>query len=50
MDAYFYNVLSWPGRVNVDISGYAAIQRFMARVGEIPSVRAAEEAEGIAST
>lgn len=49
VDAYLYNVLSWPGRVNVDISGYAAIQRFMAAVREIPSVRAAEQAEGLAA-
>ncbi|NUU03143.1 glutathione transferase GstA [Herbaspirillum robiniae] len=49
VDAYLYNVLSWPGRVNVDISGYAAIQRFMARVRDIPSVRAAQEAEGLAA-
>ncbi|WP_144629858.1 glutathione transferase GstA [Bordetella genomosp. 13] len=48
VDAYLFNVLSWPARVNVDISGYAAIQRFMARVAQRPSVRAAMQAEGIA--
>lgn len=45
VDAYLYNVLSWTPRVNVDLSGYAAIQSFMARVGDIPNVQAALEAE-----
>lgn len=44
-DAYLYNVLSWPPRVNIDISAYQAIQRFMARMEQRPSVRAALEAE-----
>lgn len=47
-DAYLYNVLCWPPRVNVDISGYASIQRFMARMEQRPSVRASREAEGLA--
>lgn len=46
-DAYLYNVLCWPPRVGVDITGYAAIQAFMARMEQRPSVRAALEAEGI---
>ena len=46
-DAYLYNVLSWPGRVNVDITGYASIQKFMARMEERPSVQAALKAEGL---
>ncbi|WDZ96735.1 glutathione transferase GstA [Herbaspirillum sp. WKF16] len=49
VDAYLFNVLSWPGRVGIDISGYAAIQRFMGRIGQIPSVRAALEAESLAA-
>lgn len=47
-DAYLYNVLSWPPRVGLDISGYPAIQRFMKRMGQRPSVRAAQDAEGLA--
>ncbi|WP_406236043.1 glutathione transferase GstA [Isoptericola jiangsuensis] len=47
-DAYLYNVLSWTPRVNLDITGYAAIQQFMARMQARPSVRASLEAEGIA--
>ena len=48
-DAYLYNVLSWPPRVNLDLSGYAAIQRFMVRMGRRASVRAALEAERLAA-
>lgn len=48
-DAYLYNVLSWPPRVNIDLSGYAAIQRFMVRMGQRASVRAALEAERLAA-
>jgi glutathione S-transferase len=46
-DAYLYNVLCWPPRVNVDISGYASIQKFMDRMEQRPSVRASREAEGL---
>lgn len=46
-DAYLYNILSWSPRVNVDLSTYAGIQRFLARMGERPAVRASLEAEGI---
>ena len=46
-DAYLYNVLCWPVRVNVDLSKYASIQKFMARMGHRPSVRASLEAEGL---
>jgi len=46
-DAYLYNVLCWPPRVNLDITGYACIQRFMARMEQRPSVRASREAEGL---
>lgn len=47
-DAYLYNVLSWPHRVGIDISHYAHIQKFMDRVAQRPSVRAALLAEGLA--
>lgn len=46
-DAYLYNVLCWPPRVGVDISGYASIQAFMARMERRESVQAALQAEGI---
>lgn len=46
-DAYLYNVLSWPPRVNLDISQYSSIQKFMARMEQRPSVRASLEAEGL---
>lgn len=46
-DAYLYNVLRWPGRVRVDISGYASIQKFLARMEQRPSVSASLKAEGI---
>lgn len=47
-DAYLFNVLSWAGRVHIDLSPYAAIQRFMDRMRLRPSVRASLEAEGLA--
>lgn len=46
-DGYLYNVLTWASRVNVDLSIYPAIQRFMARMEQRTSVRAAREAEGV---
>lgn len=46
-DAYLYNVLSWSPRVNVDLSKYRAINRFMTRIEARPSVRAALAAEGL---
>lgn len=46
-DAYLYNVLSWPPRVNIDISGYVSIQKFMSRMEQRASVRASLEAEGL---
>lgn len=46
-DAYLYNILTWSPRVNVDLSAYASIQRFMLRMEERPSVRASIEAEGL---
>jgi glutathione S-transferase len=46
-DAYLYNILTWSSRVNVDLSVYAGIKRFVVRMGQRPSVRASIEAEGI---
>lgn len=47
VDAYLYNVLRWPVRVNIDMSPYAAIQKFMERMIQRPAVRAALKAEGL---
>lgn len=46
-DAYLYNVLCWPGRVGIDMSGCTAIERFMQRMEQRPSVQAARDAEGL---
>jgi glutathione S-transferase len=48
-DAYLYNVLSWPPRVGIDMSVYPAIERFMQRMEQRPSVQAARAAEGLAA-
>lgn len=48
-DAYLYNVLSWPPRAGIDLSGYPAIERFMQRMEQRPSVQAARAAEGLPS-
>ncbi len=44
-DAYLYNVLCWPPRVGIDLSEYTAIERFMQRMEQQPSVLAARAAE-----
>jgi glutathione S-transferase len=44
-DAYLYNILSWPKRVGIDMAEYGAIERFMQRMEQRPSVQAAREAE-----
>ncbi len=46
-DAYLYNILSWPGRVGIDMSPYPAIEAFMQRMEQRPSVQAARAAEGL---
>lgn len=48
-DAYLYNVLCWPPRVNLSISSYASIQAFMDRMEQRPSVRASLQAEGLSA-
>ncbi|WP_431258033.1 glutathione transferase GstA [Roseateles chitinivorans] len=47
VDAYLYNVLRWPVRVNIDMSTYPSIKRFMDRMAQRPAVRAALKAEGL---
>lgn len=46
-DAYLYNVLCWPPRTGIDMSVYPAIEQFMRRMEQRPSVQAARAAEGL---
>lgn len=48
-DAYLYNVLRWPPRVDIDLSPYTAIHKFMARMELRPTVIAALAAEAAAA-
>jgi len=47
-DAYLYNVLRWPPRVDIDLSPYIAIQKFMQRMELRPTVISALAAEAAA--
>lgn len=47
-DAYLYNVLRWPPRVDIDLSPYTAIHKFMQRMELRPAVIAALAAEAAA--
>lgn len=49
VDAYLYNILCWPVRVGIDLSEHSAIQAFMGRMEQRPSVRAARDAEGLSA-
>ncbi len=46
-DAYLFTVLNWTDRLNVDLSRWANIQAFKARVAERAAVKKAMKAEGI---
>lgn len=46
-DAYAYNVLRWTGLVGVDTSKHTALQKFMTKMSERPTVKDAVAAEGI---
>jgi len=46
-DAYLFTVSSWAKHVGVDITGFAALQAYLGRVGARPSVQAALKAEGL---
>jgi glutathione S-transferase len=46
-DAYAYNVLRWTGLVGVDIAHHTALQKFMGKMTERPTVKEAVAAEGI---
>jgi glutathione S-transferase len=46
-DAYLFTVTNWASRVGVDLSGFARVQAFQARVANRPAVQAAMKAEGL---
>ncbi len=46
-DAYLFTVSNWAGYVKMDISGFANLAAFRARVGARPAVIAAMKAEGL---
>ena len=46
-DAYLYVMLSWAGRVGVDLSGTPKLIDFLARASARPTVVAARKAEGL---
>ncbi len=46
-DAYLFTVISWSRFVKVDISKYAAIGRYLERIGARPAVRRAMAEEGL---
>jgi glutathione S-transferase len=46
-DAYLFTVLNWTDRLNVDLSRWANIQTFKARVAERAAVKKAMKAEGL---
>jgi glutathione S-transferase len=46
-DAYAYNILRWTGIVGVDMVKHTALQKFMTKMNERPTVKEAVAAEGI---
>ena len=46
-DPYLFNVTNWAPLVGVDITGFAALVEFRARVAARPAVQAAMRAEGL---
>ena len=46
-DAYLFTVLRWSERVKLDISKYAGVTAYMARVAARPKVQEAMKAEGL---
>ena len=46
-DAYLFTVLSWARYVKIDLSGFAHLVAFLARVGERPAVQRALKAQGL---
>ena len=48
-DAYLFTVTAWAKYVDLDLSDLANLQGFLTRVAERPAVRAALQAEGLAT-
>lgn len=46
-DAYLYVMLTWAGKMNVDLSAYPQLAEFKNRVEARPAVQQAREAEGL---
>ena len=46
-DAYLFTVSNWGKFVGVDLSGFANLQAYLARVAARPGVQAALKAEGL---
>ncbi|MEN9627684.1 MAG: glutathione transferase GstA [Pseudomonadota bacterium] len=46
-DGYLFTVTNWAPRVGVDLSGFAALGAYRARVAARPAVQAAMKAEGL---
>ena len=47
-DIYAFVICNWAGMVGIDLSGFAALEAFRARVAARPAVQAALKAEGLA--
>jgi glutathione S-transferase len=47
-DAYLFTLTRWAATVKLDLSGFAHLQEFQARVAARPAVKAAMAAEGLA--
>ena len=46
-DAYLFTVLSWAGKLGVDLTPFPALAPYLARVGARPAVKAARAGEGL---
>lgn len=46
-DAYLFTVLSWSSHIGLDLSAWPAVQKYLRRIAERPSVKQAIQAEGI---
>ena len=46
-DAYLFTIVSWTGRVGIDIAPFKHLGAFMARMAARPAVQAAMKAEGL---
>jgi glutathione S-transferase len=46
-DAYLYTVLSWTAFASLELSDWPALERYVQRIAQRPSVQAARKAEGL---